>query len=495
MFRIILIFAFYLALSAPISSITGITFCYSKGIEMQSQQKVDSTTQASPKVVSYVTEQQYFFAGFQQTISAVIKNVKPSIVSIGKLESGDGGVQVLNIGSGVIIDPRGYILTANQTGKGTLIAENTYKIMFFGPDHRHQFDGQIVAQDPGANLALIKIKSLNTFPFTFIGNSTLIKPGDWLIAFGSADGLTQKVVPGIVSSSGRTAKIGGRSMHNLIQTDIRSALGCIGGPYVDVKGRVVGINIGNGRAISANQSFPLLKSIGGVPSSFGKSSQGSPFGQQIAGRQKIYNSWLGVEIIPVKGRTAKQLNVPWRFLSGRRGLLVNRVVDGSPASSAGIVRGDVIYKFNQRVVGRVKEIERLIRKIKQGKVVPVKVVRGGIQQTLYIQIGKKWTGVKIPAPRGVLGGAEVDWMGVEIGNMIKENILRFDISPSMNGVVVINTEDRNITGLRIGDLIRKVNGRKVGEVSEFMAIVINSPKGVLLDIMRQGELLYLTVGQ
>lgn len=457
------------------------------------QLKTSAVTGATAQLAPYITENHYFFAGLQQTLSSITSKIRASVVSIGILESGSGGIQVSNIGSGVIIDPRGYVLTANQIGKGKLVTGNSYKIMLYEPGRRHQFDGQIAAHDPGANLTLIKINSPNPFPFAFLGNSSLLKPGDWLIAFGSADGLTQKIVPGVISSSSRAIKIGGRSFRNIIQTDITTEPGCIGGPLIDLQGKVVGINIGSGRAINISQAAPLLRSINVPPAPF----QGTgilPSGRTVAS-QGVFNMWLGAEVVAVESINAKRLNVPWRFFAGRRGLLINRVVAGSPADTAGIIRGDVVYIFNRRGVGTVKELERVIRRIKPGKVVPVKVVRGGVKQNLYIKVDKKPVGVKNRVLRGILGGAEADWMGVEIGNMTKENIRRFKLSPSDNGVVIINTEARNSTGLRRGDLIRKVNGRKVGEIGEFLAVVANSKKGMLLDVLRQGEPLYLTVGQ
>lgn len=459
------------------------------------QQKTSAVTGASPKMAPYITEHRYFFAGVQQTISAVTGSIKPSVVSIGNLKSGADGVLLANAGSGVLIDPRGYILTVNKTGAGRLKMGSSYKVTLFGPDHRHQFDGQIIAHDPGVNLTLVKITSPDPFPFTPLGNPALIKPGDWLIAFGSAEGLTQKVVPGVVSSSARTAKIAGRTFSGIIQTDIKTPHGCIGGPLVDLQGRVIALNIGSGRALPVSQCVPLLSCIGISPRAFQETGIEPMTGRLAAAKQQIFSDWLGAEVIPVEGKNAERLNVPWSLFGGRRGLLVNRVIEGSPADMAGIVRGDVIYKFNRYRVGTVKKLERIIRRSRPGRVVPINVVRQGVIQTLQGRVEKKPIGVELPVPAGILRGVELDWMGVEISNLTRENVSRFGIPGSLQGVVVINTEALNGTGLRIGDLIRKVNGRKVREVSEFAAVAARPGKGVLLDVLRQGEPMYITVEQ
>lgn len=453
--------------------------------EFGGKRKTDAVTKPTPKVAPYITEYRYLFAGMEEPFRVIINNVKSSVVALSILKSGTGGIQFSNIASGVIIDPRGYVLTTNQALSDL---PSGLKVTLFKPGHRHQFNGVIVAQDSATNLALVKIQSPDFFPFTPLGNSALVKHGDWLLAFCSADGLNQKIVPGIVGSTDRSAKIAGKTYRNLIQTDVRMEKGCIGGPFVDVQGRVVGINLGKGLVLPVNQAAFLLSCIDVSPLAFQKKETELPAGQPIADKQELFFTWLGAEVIPIDENIAHQMNL------SRRGLLVNRVLSDSPAHRSGLKRGDVIIKFNRQRVGNIKKLKRIISRIRPGKVVPLKIDRRGVKKTLQVQIVDRPDKVQLPIITGPVSERQISWYGIEIANLTPEFVRRFDISADEQGVVVIAVEDAAIqTGLSKGDLIVRINGRKIGEIGQFLAIASQSKKGVLLDIFRKGEPLYITV--
>lgn len=220
-------------------------------------------TGASIKIEQYIPYhdtlkkiKNYIFAGQQQLISTMLRKVEPAVVSLGILQSTVDGTSISYIGSGVIIAPQGYVLSSAD-----VIKENyNLRITVFEKNHQRQFNAIVVALDPEADLALIKIQPSKSylFPFVSIDNYGRVTPGDWLFAVGSEDGMSIKLKPGIVSSVNRTKRKGGRYFYNLIETDIRLGRGFIGCPVFDVQGVIVGLYIDNGFVLSVNQPSPIL---------------------------------------------------------------------------------------------------------------------------------------------------------------------------------------------------------------------------------------------
>jgi S1-C subfamily serine protease len=223
----------------------------------------NATTGASIKVEQYIPYHDslkaigsHLLPGHHQVISNAILRVEPAVVSLGYVETGFMRTRFKALGSGIFIDPRGYILTTYQILKG----KSRIKVTFFDMDHRHQFDGVVVAIDPAINFALIKIKSVNghVFPYVPMGNFTTVMDQDLVLAVGSPDGLTLKVIPGRIQSTKQCKVIGGRTFHNLIQSDIKVTGGLRGCSTFDIQGEIVGLYIGDGVILSVNQSSPIL---------------------------------------------------------------------------------------------------------------------------------------------------------------------------------------------------------------------------------------------
>ncbi len=241
-------------------------FCFSCSKAKSNPQPnvhVNATTGASIKIEQYIPYHDSLkkmghnlFSVSHQVISNAILRVEPAVVSLGCVETGFLRTRIITLGSGVFIDPRGYILTTHQILKG----KSSVKVTFFDNDHRHQFDGVVVAIDPAINFALIKISSTrgHVFPYVPIGNFTVVNDQDMVLGVGSPDGLTLKVLPGRIQSTRLCKTIGGRTFHNLIQSDIKVTGGLEGCSVFDVQGQIVGLYIGDGTILSINQSSPIL---------------------------------------------------------------------------------------------------------------------------------------------------------------------------------------------------------------------------------------------
>jgi len=186
----------------------------------------------------------------QEGISHIVSKIKPSVVGIIKTNVTNSqqnkGISYIDsyptnngsIGSGFIIDQRGYILTSFQTiGKDLVV-----KIKIFSGT-RKEYIADVVAVDSITDMALLKIRSNETFPFAILGNSDIVEVGDIILAIGSPFGFSRTVTMGIVSSNNRQITISGTKYPDLIQTDAAVNQGNDGGPLVNIKGEVIGINI------------------------------------------------------------------------------------------------------------------------------------------------------------------------------------------------------------------------------------------------------------
>jgi S1-C subfamily serine protease len=181
----------------------------------------------------------------QESFSAAVKTVLPSVVSVCSFElkevAGRGGMApeaFQEIGSGIIINPNGYILTNYHV----VVDADDIKVTRFDGDHHHVYDALVSEMYPEADLAILKITTKELIPAAMLGNSDLAKVGDWVIAIGSPFGLDQSVTAGIVSATRQSVIINGIQFNNLIQTDASINPGNSGGPLVNIRGEVIGIN-------------------------------------------------------------------------------------------------------------------------------------------------------------------------------------------------------------------------------------------------------------
>jgi len=221
--------------------------------------KPDTVTGASYRWIP----EQYVVAGNTRTTENIVNGIKPAIVGIGIMESNPGSVRITNLGSGVIIDPRGTVLLCASIISDNIInGFHDFKITLFETGHRHQLEGRVLAVDPGANLALIRIIPPEPFLFPYISldKFSYVRSGDWLLAVGSSDGTSLRASTGIAGSLNHSLKIDGAPFKNLFQTDMKLKTGGLGCPVFDMRGKLTGFYIKNGLALPVDQSSPLAAS-------------------------------------------------------------------------------------------------------------------------------------------------------------------------------------------------------------------------------------------
>jgi len=301
-------------------------------------------------------------------IADVVEQVMPAVVFISAQHTTEGGffhrrpIQI-GTGSGIIISPDGYILTNNH------VVERADRLEVTLPDGR-TFEAALTGTDPLTDLAVIKIEGSNlpTAPF---GDATQLRPGNIVIAIGNPLGLEggPTITFGIVSNVERSFTLGEVTFYDVIQTDAAINPGNSGGPLVDLHGNVVGINTvligraqGIGFAISASTAQPVSQAL-------------------IAPPHRVIRPWLGVLLQTVTPAVAAEYR-----LDRTRGVLVARMVDGSPADKAGLREGDVITHFGGEEVTEATHMIKALWRHRIGERVEVTFWRGQEEKKAVVEL-------------------------------------------------------------------------------------------------------------
>jgi serine protease Do len=272
---------------------------------------------------------------------------------------------VEGVGSGVIIDERGYILTNNH------VIDDAERLKVTLPDGR-VLRGKVAGMDETTDLAVVKVESDEPLPVAQLGDSAGLKAGQIVIAIGNPFGLTggPTVTAGIVSSLNRS--IQARSgVLDLVQTDAAINPGNSGGPLINTKGEVVAINTAN---------MPYAQGIGfAVPVNTAKEIL-----KELVEKGKVSRPWIGIASVKVTAQVARYYGLP-----AREGALVAGVEPYSPADDAGLRRGDVIEEIDGSRVGDPSQISERVRKKKVNEKLTVTVNRYGRQLQLGVQVDER----------------------------------------------------------------------------------------------------------
>jgi serine protease Do len=372
------------------------------------------------------------------------------------------------VGSGVIVDGEGYILTNNHVIKDA----DDIKVKL---SDKKTYKGKVVGTDPKTDLAVIKI-SANNLPVMKLGNSDELKVGDKVIAIGNPLGLNQTVTSGIISATGR-ADVGIADYEDFIQTDAPINPGNSGGALVNVKGELIGINTAIFSTSGGYQGIGFA-----IPSNMAKVVM-----ENLIKHGKVIRGWLGVSIQPITPDLAKELGV-----KDEKGALVADVMEGSPAEKSRLKRGDVIIELDGKAVTDITSLRNMVAGINPGKEVTIKYLRDGNSKTVKVKIEE------LPAQTQQQPGKFDNQLnGVSVQNITPDVRKSLDIPQRVKGVI-INDVDANSAAAGIltqGDIIIEVNRKKIGNIMEYQAIVSRIPSGqnILLLIYRNGSNLFITL--
>lgn len=363
----------------------------------------------------------------------------------------------LVLGSGVIIDKEGHILTNEHVISGA----SQIKVNL--PDGR-EFDAEIKGADKRSDLAVIKIEA-KRLPAAKLGDSDNLRIGEWVVAIGNPFGpylesSEPTVTAGVISALHRYLPALGRrdsSHDDLIQTDAAINPGNSGGPLVDLSGKIIGINTailsrtggyqGLGFAISINKAKKIL--------------------DKLLKGEKVFYGWLGINI--------QDLNDDLRNYFGikeKEGVIVLKVHADSPAEEGGIKEGDLILSFNKQPIKTTRDLIKMVSSSEAGESASVRIVRSGQAMDLKINVGaapQDTESVQTSKPPAEKSSV---FRGITVENITSLRKRRFEIRED-KGVVVVDIEpgsQAEKSGLKVGDVIVKIESKKVQNADDFEKI-------------------------
>jgi len=385
------------------------------------------------------------------------------------------------LGSGVIINKKGIILTNNHVVSGASEIKVT-------THDRREFDAKVIGTDPKSDVAVIQLEGDNIKGLKPIqmGDSSRLRLGDVVLAIGNPFGVGQTVTMGIVSAKGR-ANVGIADYEDFIQTDAAINPGNSGGALVDMEGKLIGINTailsrsggyqGIGFAIPTNMAKPIMESL--------------------IKTGKVVRGWLGVSIQNVDQNLADAMKLPTTT-----GVLISDVGPGSPAAKGGLERGDVVVKLDGKKLDSTGMLRNLVAAAGAHKKVHLDILRNGKPITLDVMLGEMPARLagppgSTPQPAANANPSKLDGLTLEsLGARARQ---RFHVPDSVKQGVVVADVARGSTaaeqGLRPGDVVLQVNRKPVANIGTFKQLYQKAKGRVLLLVSRRGHTLYLVVNR
>lgn len=372
-----------------------------------------------------------------------------------------------SLGSGFIISADGYVLT-----NAHVVSEADEVIVKLSD--KREFKAKIVGFDRRTDVALLKIDA-NGLPKVNIGDPNQLKVGEWVAAIGSPFGLENTMTAGIVSAKGRA--LPQENFVPFIQTDVAINPGNSGGPLFNLKGEVVGINSQiysrSGGSMGLSFSIPIDVAM--------------DIANQLKAGGKISRGWLGIAIQEMSKELAESFG-----LKNTAGALIAGIEKSSPAEKAGLEPGDVIVKFDGKVIASSNDLPRVVAATKPGKTVQAEIMRKGSLKTISVTVGD------LPVERdevvtGNKGNVKPDQNKLGLG-------LR-ELSPQQkkklngrNGLLVVDSQGISAqVGIRRGDIILALNNTEVQSLEQFSKQIqaIPAGKNIALLIQRGENTLYV----
>ncbi len=362
-------------------------------------------------------------------------------------------------GTGFIISKDGFILTNNH------VVEDATKIevSLFGDDEQ-QYAAKVIGRDQLTDSALIQLvdKPNRPLPEAKFGDSSLMAPGDWVMAIGNPFGFTYTVTVGVVSATQRDFRVTDGRSNEMIQTDAAINPGNSGGPLLNLRGEVIGMNTA---IITNNQSEGNI----GIGFSVPSNTIRELLPQLRQG--KVVRGRIGVQIAPVPREGFEDFG-----LKTRTGAVVAQVSPGGAAQKGGIEPGDVILEFNGRPVPNQNDLVKMVIATKPGTSVPVKLLRNKQERTVTLTIDELDLDAEQQARRSAQANPETpqqeeqgSGFGLTLQNLTPQLSRRLQLPSGRGGAVVSDVDPDSsaaMAGLRANDVIMSINGVNVSSAAE-----------------------------
>jgi serine protease Do len=377
------------------------------------------------------------------------------------------------IGSGVIIDARGLILTNNH------VVEGGDEVVVRLGDGR-EYKAARVLTDPKTDVAIIELADASDLPTAMFADSDRVSIGDWVLALGQPFGLESTVTAGIISAKHRGIGINARE--NYLQTDAAINPGNSGGPLVDLHGNIIGINTAISSRGGGNDGIGFA-----IPA-----NDARWIAEQLLNHGAVKRSYLGVGIQMIDSDLAKQFGV-----NPKGGVLITSVMDGSPADKAGIKTGDVITRYAGVDVRSPRELQMFVERSEAGLAHEMEVIRGGESKMLTfipeLQEGSEVFSDGMSSDQvmsGAFGGLGLELqpldeaLAKELGLDVAEGVVITQVAPNSSAAQA---------GMQAGMVIREVNQIPVKSIADVQEAMEKNEKQVLLLMEYQGSRRFLVL--
>lgn len=364
-----------------------------------------------------------------------------------------GPIRERSLGSGVIVDAKGYIIT----NRHVVDKADRIRVKLQDDPAGVQHEAKVIGTDQETDLAVIKIEPSKPVPAAKLGNSDSMQVGDWVIAIGSPFGLQETVTAGIVSAKGRNI-VPNRQFQSFIQTDAAINPGNSGGPLVNMAGEVIGINT----AILTETS-----SYAGVGFALPSNTVVSVYNQLIGPEHRVARGSIGIEF------NAQPSPAIQRVYGGGTGVTISNVVAGSPAEQAGMKVGDTITSVDGKDVKSGDELVAEIAGRKPGSKAKLGFLRNGKKEELSVTVADRSklfaSRLGEEEPGGQDEQPKESKLGVAVRAVTPELADRLDI-PAGKGVAVQDVKAGSFAddiGLSRGDIVLEINKQTVNSPEEF----------------------------
>ncbi len=370
-------------------------------------------------------------------------------------------------GSGFIISTDGYIVTNHH------VVDTATSITVTLNDQR-EFTATVVGSDERSDLALLKIDATD-LPAVKLGDSSKLKVGEWVLAIGSPFGLQYSVTAGIISYMGRSLPTEGSNYVSFIQTDVAINPGNSGGPLFNLAGEVIGINA----QIFSNSGGSIGLSFA-IPVDVAKNVVA-----QLRENGSVSRGWMGVGIEDVSQELAQAFN-----LETPHGALVNRILDGGPAQTAGFQAGDIIVEFNGQAIRTSADLPYYVGLVMPGTNVPVQIVREGQSQALDMKVGSLGEATTLAAAFPALTSNR---LGLVVAEIDQKTMQALGIE---HGVLVQQVEGAAAAAqIKPGDIIVALNNVDITSPADIERVSALLPVNRVLPVLiaRNEQLSYFTI--
>ncbi len=352
-------------------------------------------------------------------------------------------------GSGFVYDDKGHIVTNNHVVEGA----GEIKVKFFDGE---EVIAKVVGTDPKSDVAVIKVDSTQYRPLSK-GKSASARVGDWVLAIGSPFGFEQTVTSGIISAVGRNNAgiLGGDAYEDFLQTDAAINPGNSGGPLVDLDGKVIGINSAIATSSRSNSGIGFAIPI----------DMAGNLADRIIKDGKVTRAQLGIQLQPLTPAIARRLGYDPKI----KGIVVNNVVEGTPAAQAGIQQFDLLTSFDGTPAVNVQAFRNMVSTSEIGKDHTLTFLREGQEKSVKVTLVPSDV-VMAKLDRGErpkrtetrdqeADKAEVADFGLEVQEVTPALAKQFEYDANIKGVIISNVKEgssADATGLEAGMLITKV---------------------------------------